>query len=56
MPLGDEQKQAVREDATRKALAAPEMQVFFDVGITIWYKYYDASGNAVLAFSVAKGG
>ncbi len=48
----DAQKQQVRETTTRKALATPEMQPMFKAGVTVWYKYFDATGKKVLEFPV----
>lgn len=52
--LPEEQKQAFREDTTRRALAAPDMQAIYSAGITVWQKYYDTSGKLVLQFPVKK--
>ncbi len=52
--LTDQEKQAVQESTTRRALAAPEMQTIFSAGVTVWYKYHDAAGKKLLEFSVKK--
>lgn len=52
--LSDLEKQAVRNSTTRQALAAPEMRPIFAAGVTVWYKYYDSSGQKMLEFPVKK--
>ena len=52
--LTEEQKQSAKESVTRKALETPELQATLDAGVTIWYKYFDASGKPVFEFSVKK--
>jgi Zn-dependent protease len=52
--LTEEHKRALRENTTRRALAAPSMQAMFDAGITVRYKYYDSAGKEVFEFPVRK--
>jgi hypothetical protein len=52
--LTDSEKQSLKENVSRQALATPEMQAIFAAGITVWYKYYDTSGKCVVEFSVKK--
>ena len=54
-PLTEEEKRAARENTTRRALEAPDMQATFEAGVTVWYRYYDTSGTKVLEFAVKKG-
>ena len=54
-PLTEEEKRAVRENTTRRALEAPDMQATFEAGVTVWYRYYDTSGTKVLEFAVKNG-
>jgi hypothetical protein len=50
--LTDSQKQQVRETVTHNALSTPDMQPMLRAGVTVWYKYFDATGNKVLEFPV----
>jgi hypothetical protein len=52
--LTEQQKRVVIDNATRKLLAAPEMQAAFAAGVTIRYEYHDSAGRKVLEFSVTK--
>jgi hypothetical protein len=50
--LDDSQKEEVKRTVTAKIKAIPEMKTFLDAGITVWFKYRDASGKSILEFSV----
>jgi hypothetical protein len=52
--LTEAEKSAMIDNTTRKALAASDMQATFAAGVTVWYKYYDASGKEIFEFSVKK--
>jgi hypothetical protein len=48
------EKQVLKENVSRQALAMPDLQATFAAGVTVWYKYYDPAGKCVLEFSVKK--
>ena len=52
--LSKEQEQMLKEGVTHKLLALPETKAVLDQGVTIWFKYYDASGKLLLEFPVSQ--
>jgi Zn-dependent protease len=49
------QQNLFRTAATRRALAAPELQAILAAGVTLRFKYFDSSGKLIFEFPVKKG-
>jgi hypothetical protein len=52
--LTDSQKEEIKKSVTAKMKADPATRAFFDAGVTVWFKYYNAAGKSMLEFPVTK--
>ena len=52
--LTNQEKQTVKESAKRVTRVAPGVRNDFGAGATLWYKYFDTSGNLVFEFSLKR--